>query len=77
MTITNENAGSLPRNGHEKVNLYTVADLMEIFHIGRTNAYKLMNAQGFPSIRINRMLYVRETDLARWLDQRKGSPFYF
>lgn len=57
--------------------LLTVADIQNIFGIGRSVAYKLMNADGFPLIRLNKFLRVSPQALEKWINQQAGHAFYF
>lgn len=57
--------------------LYTVSDIQKIFNIGRTKAYELMSADGFPSFRINNRVYVERNKLSNWIEKRTGKQFNF
>lgn len=57
--------------------LYTVEDIQKIFGIGRTAAYQLVSAEGFPIIRINRRILIPKKKLEKWLDQNCGKTFTF
>lgn len=61
----------------EKITLYTVSDIQEIFKIGRTNAYALMSANGFPSFKLNSRLYVKSDQLNSWIEKRQGKTFSY
>lgn len=61
----------------EKIVLYTVNDIQQIFKLGRTKAYELMSANGFPSFRLNTKLYVESGKLQAWIDKRAGKSFDF
>lgn len=61
----------------DKIVLYTVRDIQEIFKIGRTKAYELMSSSGFPSFKINNRVYVEEQSLENWLRKREGKTFNF
>lgn len=62
-------------NLQRAVELYTVKDLEDIFKIGQTQAYALMNSSSFPSFRINRRLYVEAEQLKQWVNTYKGKQF--
>lgn len=62
---------------NQDIILYTVEDVESIFHLGRTKAYQLMHADGFPSIRINNRFYVQKDKLTAWLDRYCGKIFEF
>lgn len=57
--------------------LYTVQDIERIFGIGRTKAYELMHASGFPSIQLNNRLYVPKDRLNLWIEKQCGKQFRF
>ena len=54
------------------INLYTVKDIKDIFRCGQRQAYELVNANGFPSIRIGGKILVERKALENWLDKNKG-----
>lgn len=60
-----------------KIILYTVEDIEDIFHLGRTKAYELMRSDGFPSFRINTKVYVERKNLINWIEMRKGKRYVF
>lgn len=55
--------------------LYTVKDIEKIFKIGQIQAYALVNSSGFPSVRINRRVYVEAEQLREWLNSYRGKQF--
>lgn len=57
--------------------LYTVSDIQKVFGIGRTKAYELMSADGFPSFRINNRMYIERSKLSSWIEKRTGKQFNF
>ena len=57
--------------------LYTVSDIQRIFQIGRTKAYQLLRADGFPSITLNRKIYVAKDKLEDWLNKNSGKTFCY
>jgi excisionase family DNA binding protein len=57
--------------------LYTVEDIQKIFGIGRTTAYQMVSAEGFPTIRINRKIYIPKNRLEKWLEQNCGKTIIF
>ena len=61
----------------DKIVLYTVDDIQRIFKIGKTKAYALMSANGFPSFKMNAKLYVRREHLDSWLEKRTGKSFLY
>ncbi len=62
---------------NSKTVLYTVDDIQKIFKLGRTKAYQLMISEGFPSIRLNRRLYVQKEKLDAWISQNSGKQFLY
>lgn len=60
----------------QEVVLYTVKDLEEIFKIGQTQAYALMHSDCFPSIRVNRRIYVGAKQLEKWIETYTGKQFF-
>ncbi len=62
---------------NSKTVLYTVDDIQRIFKLGRTKAYQLMISEGFPSIRLNRRLYVQKEKLDAWINQNSGKQFLY
>ena len=62
---------------NDKLVLYNVGDIQEIFQIGRTQAYKLMNSAGFPSFRMNNRLYVHKEKLESWINKYTGRRFAY
>ena len=61
----------------ESIVLYTVSDIQRIFKLGRTKAYELMSADGFPSFRMNNRVYVERNKLSIWIEKRVGKQFNF
>ena len=57
--------------------LYDVEDIQKIFKIGRTRAYQLMTSPAFPSIRMNRKIYVTKEKLEVWLNKYSGRTFTY
>ena len=44
-------------------------DIMEIFHFSRSKAYAIMNAPGFPWIKIGKTKYVPLDEFEKWQKQ--------
>ena len=51
--------------------LYNAKDLQTIFKCGQKKAYQIMNMRGFPSFRIDSLLYVEKEELIKWLARNK------
>jgi len=52
--------------------LFTVKEIKTIFRCGRKQAYEIVNANGFPSIRIGGKILVERKALEDWLSKNKG-----
>jgi len=52
--------------------MYTVKDLRDIFRCSLSQAYELVNANGFPSMRVGRKILVEKKALENWLDRSRG-----
>ena len=61
----------------EDITMYTVKDIKRIFKCSLTQAYNLVNASGFPSIRIGGRIMVEKSALEKWLDKNKGKAILF
>lgn len=57
--------------------LYNVDDIQQIFKIGRSKAYELMSADGFPSFKLNRKVYVEHEKLMNWVNKMGGKTFSY
>lgn len=54
------------------IDVYTVADLQQIFSCSKPAVYRLLKSPSFPSFKVNRRYYVRLADLERWIDRQLG-----
>lgn len=61
----------------DEMTLLSPSDIMTLFNIGKNNAYALMNSESFPSIRINRKIYVEKRKLKKWLDTYEGRSYEY
>lgn len=52
--------------------LYTPEDLQNIFKCSKNHAYQIMHSKTFPSIQINRRLYITKENLTKWLSQNSN-----
>jgi hypothetical protein len=52
--------------------MYTVKDIRNIFKCSQAQAYDLVNANGFPSIRIRGKILIEKRALENWLDRNRG-----
>lgn len=57
--------------------LYTIEDIQRIFNLGRTRAYQLASMRGFPSIRLNRKIYVPKEKLENWVLKNAGKTINY
>lgn len=48
----------------------TVNELQKMLNIGRATAYELVNAPGFPSIRIGKKLLVDKERVEEWISEQ-------
>lgn len=53
--------------------MLTPKDIQTLFGLSRTKAYRLIEAKGFPKIKIGRQYYIPETDLEHWVEKNKGN----
>lgn len=58
------------------IKLLTVNDIQKIFNCGRRQAYELVNATCFPSIKINNKILIPEHKLKDWIDKNIGKQIY-
>lgn len=61
---------------NDKIVLYCVKDIQEIFKCGQRQAYAIMNSSTFPSFKINSKAYVYEKDLIKWIEKNKGKEIF-
>lgn len=47
--------------------LYNAKDIQGIFRVGKSKAYEIINAKGFPKIKIGKQFYIPKNDLDNWL----------
>ena len=61
----------------DEIVLYDANDIGRIFKIGRTQSYKLLNAKGFPSFKLNNKLYVSKDKLETWINRNTNRTFTY
>jgi len=66
-----------PKIDNELPVLYTVADIQKIFQCGQEKAYALVNAKGFPKLRVNRRILVPKDKLEKWINTYTSKEFIF
>ena len=54
------------------ITMYDVKDVQDIFKCSPTQAYSIVNANGFPSIRLGGKIMVERSAMINWLDKNKG-----
>lgn len=47
--------------------LLDVKDLCVCLGIGKTTAYKLLNSEDFPTVRIGRRIYANRSEINKWI----------
>ena len=52
--------------------MYTVKDICGIFKCSLSQAYELVNANGFPSMRVGRKILVEKRALENWIERSRG-----
>ena len=57
--------------------LYTVDDIQRIFKIGRNKAYELLSSDGFPSLKLNKKIYVSKDRLEDWIAKHSGKTYNY
>ncbi|MCT7397674.1 helix-turn-helix domain-containing protein [Eubacterium sp. LFL-14] len=53
--------------------MLTIEDIMEHLHISNTTAYKLVEMNSFPSLRIGRKWLIPESEYKKWLKKAYGT----
>ena len=59
----------------DEIKLYTPDEVQKIFKLSRTQTYSLMNSDGFPTIRINRRMFVEDGELRAWIKNYSGKRY--
>ncbi len=54
---------------------YTVQDIMNILHIGKTKAYQLFASSGFPATTIGREKRIEKTAFEKWYKDYEGRRY--
>jgi len=67
----------LTNNGNNDTIIYTVDDLVQIFHMGRTKVYELMRSDGFPSMKLNNRYIISKKNLEKWLEQNTRKTYRY
>ena len=53
--------------------MLTPKDVQTLFGLSQTKVYRLIEAKGFPKIKIGRQYYIPEADLEHWVEKNKGN----
>ena len=48
-------------------------DIQQIFGCSRNKAYQIIEAKGFPKIKVGKQYYIPEADLERWIAKNTGN----
>jgi len=62
-------------NDQAIIEILTTKDLQQIMRCGRRQAYELMRARAFPSIKIGAKYIVEKEALQKWLASNRGKEF--
>jgi excisionase family DNA binding protein len=57
---------------NDTIEIYTVKELSNVLKCSLSQSYALVNASGFPSIRIGGKIVVERKALENWLEKNKG-----
>jgi len=57
---------------NNEIIMYTVKDIQNIFKCGLKQAYELVNANGFPRIKIGKKILVEKKALEKWIENNRG-----
>lgn len=78
--VITHNKGDHIRKGHNIMSnklIYTAEDIAAIFDISMNSVYKLLHADGFPSVTLNKRMYVLRDSLIAWMQQNEGKIFNY
>ena len=76
INIINESQGKkLQGMRNNDILMLTVKDLRDILNVSLSQAYGLVNASGFPSIKIGGRILVEKQALEAWLKKNQGRKF--
>ena len=74
--VKNENPDNFTKEDKNDIIMYTVQDIRRIFRCSLPQAYDLVNAGGFPSIRIGGKILTEKRALENWLDTNRGKSVF-
>lgn len=72
----NKNPENYAKEDKNDITMYTVQDIRRIFRCSLPQAYDLVNAGGFPSIRIGGKILTEKRALESWLDANRGKSVF-
>lgn len=49
---------------------YTIKDIMRILSISKSSAYRLANTDGFPCVRIGKLIRIEKDAFENWMRRR-------
>ena len=52
--------------------MLTPKDIQSMFGLSKRKTYQLVEAKGFPKIKIGKQYYIPEDDLERWVQKNVG-----
>ena len=52
--------------------MYTVKEIRAIFKCSKNQAYDIVNASGFPSMKIGGKILTEKRALEKWIDRNRG-----
>lgn len=60
----------------ESLKVYTAKDLQKLFGISKDRSYQLLHNKQFPTVTINKRMYVTEDALKKWLHNLEGKSIF-
>ena len=60
----------------ENIEFYTVKDIQEILHIGKTKAYELCKTELFPTIKIGNKTLIYKEEFYQWLRENENGTIF-
>ena len=57
---------------NEKI-LLTIKDIQEVFQCGKNYAYSLTKLKGFPTIKIDKKIFIPKDRLKKWIDENTNT----
>lgn len=60
-----------------KMQVYSKADLLEIFPFGRTKLQQLLTAGVLPVVKVGKAYLTSDAQIRRWLEENTGKEIYY